>query len=109
MSVHNPMSHLSSAALLDALGLQPKSSAASRALTYGALLLAGAAVGAAAALLLAPKSGRALRSDLREGATELGGQVNHAATHALQAAKSMVAEHRPHFGGNSATAPTDKS
>jgi len=106
MSVHNPMSHLSSAALLDALGLQPKSSAASRALTYGALLVAGAAVGAAAALLLAPKSGRALRSDLREGASELGGQVNHAAEHALHAARTLVAEHRP-TGRNSV--PMDKA
>ncbi len=66
------MNKLTTGALLDRLGLQQKPSASARALTYGALLLGGVVVGAAAALFLAPRSVQALRQDARPKAEQLG-------------------------------------
>lgn len=43
-------------------------------------LLIGGAIGAAAALLLAPKSGRELRSDISDKAQQVGGKTKEMAT-----------------------------
>ncbi len=59
MKNRNVLSNLSSTALLELLGLQSKPSVSHRVLTHSGVLLAGIVVGGAAALLLAPKSGRA--------------------------------------------------
>lgn len=88
----NVLSNLSSAALLDLLGLQTKPSATNRALTYAGFAAAGLVVGAAAALLLTPKSGRELRSDLRIGAKDLTNQVSASASSAIESAKRKASE-----------------
>lgn len=82
--------HLPTEALLEHLGLQAKPSATTQALTFGALILGGVVVGAAAALLLAPKSGRALRGDLRDGAQQLGTAVSAKAQGAVAAVRARV-------------------
>lgn len=87
--------NLSTQALLDHLGLQQKPSISARALTFGALIVGGVVVGAAAALLLAPKSGRALRGDLREGAQQLSDAVSAKARGAVEAAQRKVNERVP--------------
>lgn len=87
MKTPNVLSNLSSAALLDLLGLQSKPRAIDRAVTYAGLVAAGVVVGAAAALLLAPKSGRQTRADLRQGAHELGERVSSTAAMAVDAIK----------------------
>ena len=89
---NNVLSNLSSAALLDLLGLQSKPSASNRALTYAGFAAAGLVVGAAAALLLTPKSGRELRSDLRLGAKDLTNQVSASASSAIDSAKRKASE-----------------
>lgn len=87
----NPvLSHLSSAAVLDALGLQPKPTLRSRALTYTGFVAAGVVVGAAAVLLLTSKPGRKARAELRQAAEDHGQQVRASATRAVAAAKRTV-------------------
>lgn len=86
----NVLSNLSSAALLDLLGLQSKPRAGERALTIAGFVAAGVVVGAAAALLLAPKSGRQTRTDLRQGAHELGERVSSTAAMAIDAVKHQA-------------------
>lgn len=65
----------STAAVLDYLGLERKRSREARLLTYTSLVLSGAALGAVAALLLAPKAGRELRADVGERARQLSSRV----------------------------------
>jgi hypothetical protein len=96
MSNH-ALSNLSSAALLEMLGLQSKPSPANRVLTYTGFVVAGAVVGAAAALLLTPKSGRQLRSDMQSGAKELSHQVSHTAGAVVDAAKRQVSSIQNHI------------
>lgn len=82
------LSHLSSSsALLDMLGLQMKPTNVRRIGTYAGFIVAGVVVGAGVALLLAPKSGRQLRGDLRSGAKELGNHVAASASSAVETAK----------------------
>jgi len=83
-------SHQTSAALLDALGLQTKSSGGSRALAFAGVAVAGVAVGAIAALLLTPRTGRQLRADLRSGAKELGDSAAFKASQAMDSARHAV-------------------
>jgi hypothetical protein len=96
MKSSNVLSNLSSAALLDLLGLQSKPSTSSRVLTYAGFAAAGLVVGAAAALLLTPKNGRELRSDLRLGARDLTNQVSATAASAIDVAKRKGAELKNH-------------
>jgi hypothetical protein len=68
----NSLQHLSSDDILAALGLEKRRSPVTGiVLPSVALFVAGAAVGAAAAVLLSPKSGEALRRDLSAGARDL--------------------------------------
>jgi hypothetical protein len=53
--------------LLAAIGLATRQTATARLLNFAGAFLAGALAGGAAALLLAPKSGRGLREDLGNG------------------------------------------
>lgn len=87
--MHYP--NISPDALLDRLGLQHKPSASTQMLTFGALIMGGVVVGAAAALLLAPKSGRELRGDLQKGAHQLSDTVSAKAHSAVASAQSAVA------------------
>lgn len=61
--------------LLDKVGLQRRPSTMSMVGNAVLLFSAGAAVGAGVALLLAPKSGTELRSDLSTKAGELKGRI----------------------------------
>lgn len=83
-------SHQTSAALLDALGLQTKSSGGNRALAFAGVAVAGVAVGAIAALLLTPRTGRQLRADIRTGAKELGDTAAFKASQAMDSARHAV-------------------
>lgn len=60
------LKNLSGDDLLDVLGLQKRTSTPAAALEAVGLFGAGVIVGAAVALLLAPKSGRELRDDLNQ-------------------------------------------
>jgi gas vesicle protein len=82
-------SHQTSAALLDALGLQTKSNS-SRALAFAGVAVGGIVVGAVAALLLTPRTGRQLRADLRSGARELGDTAAFKASQAMDGARHAV-------------------
>jgi gas vesicle protein len=65
---------------------------------FAAGLVAGAAVGATMALLLAPKRGADLRNDLSRSAAKLGKTVTDKATKAAEAASSVLERARPHVG-----------
>lgn len=101
MTKNTILSSLSSAAVLDLLGLEAKPSMRTRALTYTGLVLAGVAVGAAAALMFTPKPGRQLRADIRHGTDELGHKASAVATRAVDAAKRTVAKVKPKGTGAS--------
>ena len=90
----NPSHLSSSSALLDMLGLQMKPTSMRRIGTYAGFIAAGVVVGAGVALLLAPKSGRQLRGDLRSGAKELGNQVSASASSAVETAKRAAKDMR---------------
>lgn len=62
---------LSSEDILAALGLQRKRSALDVLLPAAGIFAAGLVLGTGAALLLAPKSGREIRSDIKHKASEL--------------------------------------
>jgi hypothetical protein len=53
---------------------------------------AGLMVGAAVALMLAPRTGRELRSDIRDRATQLGHDAGEALGSARDAASSVMAD-----------------
>ena len=65
------LQNFSSDDILAALGLQKRRNGFDVLLPSVALFTAGAVVGAAAAVLLSPKSGAALRRDLTDGAKDL--------------------------------------
>jgi YtxH-like protein len=66
--------------LLSVLGLGRRTSAFDAALPTGLAFVAGFAAGAGVALLLAPKSGREMRQDLSNRASELSGKLTSAAS-----------------------------
>jgi hypothetical protein len=79
------LQNFSSDDILAALGLQRRRSLIEDALVPSvALFAAGAVVGAAAALLLAPKAGTALRRDLTEQARDLGQRLGASASSVAQ-------------------------
>ena len=57
--------------------------------TIGAMLL-GAFIGAGIALLMAPKPGSQLRSELREGATRVGERLSEAGQDVAESVKSRI-------------------
>lgn len=92
MKNNDVLSNLSSAHLLDLLGLQSKPTATSRALTYAGFVGIGLVLGATAAVFLTPKSGRQMRTDLRDRARELGHNATSTASSALDATQHRIAE-----------------
>jgi len=82
--------NLSADDLLGVLGLEKRRTTADILLPSLALFAAGAAVGAAAAILFAPKSGEALRRDLSAGARDLGHRLGATA----QAVQEYVGANR---------------
>lgn len=53
-------------------------------------LIVGAVIGAAIALLMAPKSGVELREDLKAGASKMGEQVSDASQRATESMRAQV-------------------
>jgi hypothetical protein len=76
---------LSADDLLEALGLQRRRSLFETTLVPSvAMFAAGAVVGAAAAVLLTPKTGPAMRRELSEGARDLGQRITQGASSVVQ-------------------------
>jgi len=96
MKNHHVFSKLSSADLFDMLGLQAKPSVQNRVLTYAGFVAAGLVIGGAAALLLAPKSGRETRADIKSGAKELSDRVGATAVSAIEVAKRTANDMKNH-------------
>ena len=65
--------------ILSALGLERRHTAFDNAIAPTLAFIAGAAAGAGIALLLAPKSGREVRADISNKATELTGRLTSTA------------------------------
>jgi hypothetical protein len=89
---------LSSDDILSALGLERRHTALDDAIPTGLAFVAGLAAGAGIALLLAPKSGREMRQDLSNRASELtsriGASANELATEARNAIGMGTSETR---------------
>ena len=71
---------------------RPRSSAAVSIISHTATFLAGIAVGTAAGLMLAPKSGRELRADLRAGVRDIGNELRTTASAVKETARRAVSE-----------------
>jgi hypothetical protein len=96
-SLHS-LQNLSSDDILAALGLEKRRNTVTGVLLPSiALFAAGAAVGAAAAMLLAPKTGEALRRDLTDGAKDIGRRLGTTA----QTVQEYVGSNRAHAGAAS--------
>lgn len=67
-----------------------RTSMAVTVLGYAGTFLAGVAVGTVAGLMLAPKSGRELRADLKSGAKSVGSELKTTATTIGTAARRVV-------------------
>jgi len=81
---------LSSDDILGALGLARKHSAFDDAIPTGLAFVAGLAAGAGIALLLAPKSGREIRQDLSNRASELTNRLGTTANELAADARSAI-------------------
>ena len=68
-----------------------------------ALFAAGALVGAAAAILLTPKSGPMMRRELTEGARELTQKLGNSASQATHAVQEYVGGNRSNHATSSPT------
>jgi len=66
--------------ILDALGLQRRQTPLDAAMPAALAFVAGLAAGAGVALLLAPKSGREVRADISNKASELTGKLTATAS-----------------------------
>jgi hypothetical protein len=66
--------------ILSALGLSRRSSPIDAAIPTALAFVAGLAAGAGVALLLAPKSGREVRQDISNKASELSGRLTSSAS-----------------------------
>lgn len=94
------LQNLSADDILSVLGLEKRRSAVtSVVLPSVALFAAGAVVGAAAAVLLAPKSGEALRRDLTAGAKDLSNRLQATA----QSVQDYVGTTRNHVNTSAST------
>jgi hypothetical protein len=93
--------NLSADDVLSVLGLEKRRSTIPDIIVPSlALFAAGAVVGAAAAMLLAPKTGAALRRDLSDGAKDLTQRLGSTA----QAVQDYVGVNRNHVNASSANA-----
>jgi hypothetical protein len=88
---------LSSEDVLGSLGMQRKRSTLEMVLPAAGIFAAGILVGSGVALLLAPKSGRELRRDIKGKANEITQRVGASAEHIAQ----EVRESLPHRGEGS--------
>jgi YtxH-like protein len=87
----NSLQNFSSDDILSALGLEKRRDPIIGVMLPSvALFAAGALVGAAAAVLLTPKTGPALRRELTEGARDLSQKLGSTATQATQAVQEFV-------------------
>lgn len=78
--------------ILNALGLQRSSTTMDAAIPTALAFVAGAAAGAGIALLLAPKSGREMRQDISEKATELTQKLQQTANDLTSKLQSTATE-----------------
>jgi hypothetical protein len=91
--------------VLAALGLQRRRDPITQVvLPSVALFAAGAMVGAAAAMLLTPKSGAVLRRELTEGARDLSQKLGTSATQAGHAVQEYIGGNRS--GTHAMSSPT---
>ena len=87
----NSIQNFSSDDILSALGLERRRDRITGVMLPSvALFAAGALVGAAAAVLLTPKTGSALRRELTDGARELGQKLGTTANQATQAVSELI-------------------
>jgi len=84
------MRDLSTDDVLSALGLQRQRTPFDAALPTTLAFVAGAAAGAGIALLLAPKSGREMRQDISNKATELTKSLSSTASELAEDARSAL-------------------
>ena len=97
----NTLQNLSADDVLGVLGLQRRRSALDDILVPSlAIFAAGAFVGAATALLLAPKPGPQLRRELTEGARDLSQRLTTSAGNIVDGVREAL----PSFGDNDKTA-----
>ncbi|MET0387009.1 MAG: YtxH domain-containing protein [Polyangiales bacterium] len=96
----NSLRNLGADDLLEVLGLQKRRTAIDVVLPSVALFAAGAVVGAAAAVLLAPKTGAQVRAQLSEGARDLSQRIGTTA----QAVQDYVGVNRNHATTSNASA-----
>jgi len=78
--------------ILSALGLQRSPAALDAAIPTALAFVAGAAAGAGIALLLAPKSGREMRQDISDKATELTQRLQQTANELTSKLQSTATE-----------------
>lgn len=96
----NTLQNLSADDVLGVLGLQRRRSAIDDMLVPSlAIFAAGAFVGAATALLLAPKPGPQLRRELSEGARDLSQRLTTSAGNLVEGVREAL----PSFGDNDKT------
>lgn len=76
--------------ILSALGLERRSSPIDAAIPTALAFVAGLAAGAGVALLLAPKSGREVRQDISNKASELSGRFTSTATELASDVKNAL-------------------
>jgi hypothetical protein len=76
--------------LLAALGLERRRSVFEILGTHAAILMTGLILGAGIALLLAPKSGRALRQEIKTKASDLADRIGEKAGEATSEIRSVL-------------------
>lgn len=84
------ISNLSSDDILSVLGLERRHTTLENAIPTSIAFVAGLAAGAGIALLLAPKSGREVRQDISNRATELSSRIGTAASDLASEARSAL-------------------
>jgi hypothetical protein len=99
----NSLRTLSADDLLATLGLEKRRNTVDIIVPSVALFAAGALVGAAAAVLFAPKPGAQLRRELTDGARDLTTKLGSTVSNTTQAVQDYVGINRNHGTAASAT------
>jgi hypothetical protein len=86
----NSLQNFSADDILGALGLQQRRAVSDAIIPSVALFAAGALVGAAAAVLLTPKTGQQLRRELTDGARDLSQKLTSTAQEYTGAVRSSA-------------------
>lgn len=76
--------------LLRIIGAEPRRTVIDYVVPGTSYFFAGLVVGGVTALLLAPKSGREMRHDLKDGADNLRKQIEHRAENVMDKAKGLL-------------------